>query len=279
MLSESNFFEKRKIPVIFQSEESECGLACIAMVSTFFGHDVTLPELRAKFSASLKGLTIANIIDILDKIGFNSRALRLDLNELSLLQVPCILHWNINHFVVLKKVKNGVMHIHDPSIGLVKIPLKLASDKFTGIALEITKNFDFKRKEKSEPIQIKNILGKVTGLKRGFFHLLILAIFLEAVSLLSPMLTQWVTDEAVASGDYDLLVTLCIGILFFGITSTIIAAARAWTGLFISVNFSTQWMSNVMGHLLKLPISYFEKRHIGDVVSRFSSVHAIEHVI
>jgi len=206
-----------------------------------------------------------------------SRALRLDLEDLGQLQAPAILHWDLNHFVVLKAVKGNSVHLHDPGIGEIKLSLSQVSEHFTGVALELSPSITFQRKAPSPPIQLGSLVGRIVGLKRGLVQLLMLALTLEGLALLLPMITQWITDEAIVSGDEDLLTLLGLGLAAIGISMAVIGAVRSWIGLYISTNFNIQWMSNVMGHLLKLPVDYFERRHLGDIVSRFGAVHAIEH--
>lgn len=268
-----------KMPVIVQTEAAECGLACIAMIACAYGHMTNLTELRKRFPISLKGATLEQLITITDELGFTSRALRAELEDLSQLQTPCILHWNLNHFVVLKSVRRKVIVIHDPAMGEMELTLAQVSDSFTGVALELTPGISFQRKTAPPTIQIGKLVGNIVGLKRGLAQLFALALVLEALGLVLPMLTQWITDEAIVSGDEDILALLAIGMVGLGLSLAIIGGVRSWIGNYISTTFNMQWMSNVMGHLLRLPVDYFERRHLGDIVSRFGAIHAIERTL
>ena len=106
-----------KVPVILQTEAAECGLACLAMVASAHGHRTDLPALRRRFSVSLKGATLVDLVRMADELQLLSRALRAELDELPQLQTPCVLHWDLNHFVVLVAVRRGVAIIHDPARG------------------------------------------------------------------------------------------------------------------------------------------------------------------
>ncbi len=266
-----------RLPVMLQTEASECGLACLAMIVSYFGHATDLSELRKQFPISLKGATLANIMEFADKFAMTSRPLKLELDELGQLQLPAILHWNMNHFVVLKSVEGTRVHLHDPATGAVRMEMKEVSEHFTGIALELAPGLSFRRKSAPPAIELKALVGRVVGLKRGLLQLLGLAIVLEAFSLVLPIMTQWITDEAVVGSNRDLLALLCLGMVAIGGASALIGALRSWIGIYISTNFNLQWMSNVMGRLLKLPVDYFERRHLGDIVSRFGAVKSIEH--
>ncbi|HEU4775400.1 MAG TPA: peptidase domain-containing ABC transporter [Telluria sp.] len=267
----------QRLPVLLQTEAAECSLACIAMIASYYGHETDVAEMRKRYRISLKGATVANIAVVTDQMGMVSRALKLELSELSNLQLPCILHWNLNHFVVLQAVKGDWIHIHDPAVGAVKLNLKAVSDHFTGVGIELEPGMAFKRKAAPPAIELVALIGKIVGLKRGMVQLFGLALVIEALALTLPILTQWITDEAIVGGDRDLLTLLGFGMVAIGLSTAVIGAVRSYIGMYISARFNMQWMSNVMGRLLKLPIEYFERRHLGDIVSRFGAVKSIEH--
>ena len=116
--------------MILQIEASECGLASLAMVAHHHGHATDLAELRRRHAISLKGATLKDIIHIADQLGMAGRPLRLDLDELAELKTPCILHWDLNHFVVLASVTRDHIVIHDPAIGIRKLPMAEVSAHF-----------------------------------------------------------------------------------------------------------------------------------------------------
>ncbi|MES2298081.1 MAG: peptidase domain-containing ABC transporter [Pseudomonadota bacterium] len=267
----------KRLPVILQTEGSECSLACVAMVVSYHGHETDLSELRKRFSISLKGATLEHVINITDELGMSSRPLQLELEELDQLQLPAILHWNLNHMVVLKAIKGNWVHIHDPAIGALRLSFKQVSEHFTGVALELTPGLTFRRKAAPAAIELRHLMGRVVGLKRGLLQLLGLAVVLETFAIVMPIITQWITDEAIVGGDRDLLTMLGLGMVAMGVFNALMGGVRSWIGIYISTHFNLQWMANVMGRLLKLPVEYFERRHLGDIVSRFGAVRTIEH--
>ena len=139
----------RRLPVILQSEAAECGLACIAMVAGYHGHKTDLNTLRQRFSVSLRGSTLEQLMNISEKLLMNTRALQLDLEHMKQLRTPCILHWNLNHFVVLKSVSKRGIIVHDPGSGQQLLNWEEVSKSFTGIALEITPSAAFQKKPES----------------------------------------------------------------------------------------------------------------------------------
>jgi ATP-binding cassette subfamily B protein RaxB len=266
---------------ILQTESSECGLACLAMIASHFGHYTDLADLRRQFSISLKGATLAQLMRHASAMHLNSRPLRLELDEMADLVLPCILHWNLNHFVVLKKVKKDLrgritLVLLDPAVGERKVSLEEASQYFTGVALELSPNPEFKAKDERKQVNLRDLTGPIIGLRRAIVQVLALAFALEIFAIVAPLFNQFVIDDVIVSGDRELLVVLVFGFALLMVTQTAIGLARSWFLMRWSMDVSMQWSAWVLAHLVRLPVSYFEKRHLGDVVSRFGSIGAIQ---
>lgn len=266
---------------LLQTESSECGLACLAMVASHYGHHTDLPDLRRKFSISLKGATLAQLVRYAAAMQLSTRPLRLELDELSKLTLPCILHWNLNHFVVLKKVSKNwqgkvTLVLLDPAVGERRVFLTEASQHFTGVALEIVPCASFKPKDERKQIAIRDLTGHVIGLRRALVQVVLLALALEIFAIASPLFNQFVIDEVIVSGDRELLTVLVFGFALMLVAQTTIGLARSWFLMRWSMDIGFQWGGRVFAHLIRLPVSYFEKRHLGDVMSRFGSIGAIQ---
>ncbi|HET7299417.1 MAG TPA: cysteine peptidase family C39 domain-containing protein, partial [Oleiagrimonas sp.] len=270
---------RRRLPMMLQTEAAECGLACLAMVARYHGHDVDLPSLRRRFSTSLKGANLARVMSMATDLGFTTRPLRLELDELNQLKAPCVLHWDLNHFVVLKQAGKRYIVIHDPARGERKITLKEASDHFTGVALELIPSADFKPVKARQKISLRKLTGSVRGLVAAMVQILVLALALEVFSLFGPFYMQWVLDDALVSADHSLLTLLGIGFIGIVVFQTLFTAARSWAITWLGAALNVQWVNNVFGHLLNLPLAWFETRHMGDVVSRFGSIHTIQRTL
>ena len=266
----------QRVPLVLQTEAAECALACLAMVAAAHGHRTDLPTLRQKFSLSLKGATMADLMRMAGDLKFNPRALRAEPEQLSQLALPCVLHWDLNHFVVLVAVRGSVATLHDPARGVRRMKQDELSRHFTGIALELTPAADFTTKTERQTVTLKQLLGPVRGLKRSLAQIFVLAAGLEAFVLLSPFFLQWVVDGVLVSADRDLLVTLGIGFGLLVLLQVAAAAIRSWAVLHLSATLNLQWLSNVFAHLMRLPMAWFEKRHTGDVWSRFAAVQQIQ---
>ncbi len=269
-------FGRRRTPVILQNEAAECGLACLAMVAAAHGLDVDLPTLRQRFAISLKGATLADLAATARALRLQPRAVRAEPEQLDMMPLPAILHWEFNHFVVLVSINGREAVIHDPARGERRVRLDELSRHFTGAALELVPDAGFAAGRERRQVSFAQLLGRVSGLKRSVTQILTLALVLEFFVLLSPFFMQWVVDDVLVSADRDLLVTLGVGFALLVIIQVAAAAVRSWAVLHLSATLNLQWLGNVFSHLLRLPLGWFERRHMGDIWSRFFAVQEIQ---
>jgi ATP-binding cassette subfamily B protein RaxB len=268
-----------KLPVILQTESAECGLACLAMVSWYYGHKVDLNTLRRQYPVSLRGASLRSLTQIAAQLDLVSRPLKFDLDEIGQLRLPVILHWDMNHFVVLKAVtKRGVV-VHDPARGVQHVPLRDASNHITGVALELMPSPSFSRKDERKKLPFSEFWLHSFGTGHALAQILALSALLELLVIASPLYTQLALDQVIALGDIDLLSVLALG---FGIVAAIHVAATALRGsilLMVQNQLHYEIGARLFYHLLRLPLVFFEKRHIGDILSRFSSIEPIRNLI
>lgn len=162
--------------LVNQSEASECGLACLATAASAFGLHIDLSELRRRFGAASRGTTLAQLIQYGQRLNFACRALRLELDDIGKLRIPAILHWDLNHFVVLSRVKASKVTVLDPAVGERVLSLAEVSKHFTGVALELTPTVDFLPADTRRRIGLTQLLGKVAGLRRSMVQFLLIAL-------------------------------------------------------------------------------------------------------
>ncbi|MEQ2352023.1 peptidase domain-containing ABC transporter [Pseudoalteromonas piscicida] len=273
------FWSRKSLPVIIQSEAAECGLASLAMVAGYHGYRTDLTRLRQRFSISIEGCTLLDIMHFAEKLHLTSRPLRIELEDLDALQTPAILHWDMNHFVVLKKANEKRIVIHDPAGGEKTFTMEEASKHFTGVALELTPTKDFEKKEQKASLRFSDFWSRITGLKRSLLLIFMLSILLQVFTLAAPYYIQLVIDDVILTGDTSLLTVLAIGfflVLLFEIATN---ALRGFTLLHFGNQMNIQLGANLFHHLVRLPIAYFEKRHMGDVVSRFGSLQQVKQLL
>ena len=275
IVSKLNFSLRKKTPVILQSESSECGIACLTMIAGFYGLDIDLFNFRQRYGSASQGASLLTLSKTAENVGLKSRALSLDLDEIRQLKLPCIIHWSMNHYVVLTKVRKSSYVIHDPALGKRIIGIQEMSNNFTGVALELWPDQNFKQEKAKSRLRLLDLMRNIVGLKSVLVKIFAFSVVVEAIGLLLPIGTQLVTDHVIMAHDQSLLSVICIGLVFFTLFRTFISMLRAWTSLQLNTLTNIQWKTTLFDHLAKLPLSFFEKRHLGDIQSRFSSLDTI----
>jgi ATP-binding cassette subfamily B protein RaxB len=270
-----NFGGRGRLPVVRQTEAAECGLACLAMMSSYHGHHIDLNTLRRRHPVSLKGATLRALIQVASQMHFVCRPLRFDLGHLKRLNMPAIVHWDMNHFVVLKSVTSRGILVHDPALGERFYPIAEASKHLTGVALELSPSQEFRPKDERARLPFSTFLMQLHGSRHALIQILILSAFLEIFVIASPFYLQLTIDEVVARGDADLLIVLALGFGLLGAIKVCTTAIRSLIILIVQNVLHFQIGARLFHHLVRLPIAYFEKRHIGDILSRFTSIEPI----
>jgi ATP-binding cassette subfamily B protein RaxB len=274
-----SFLGRASVPVVLQTEAAECSLACLAMVASYHGHRTDLSNLRRRWSVSLKGINLAQLMEMGQGLELTPRALRLDLEHLQELKRPAILHWDMDHFVVLERASAKSIYIVDPAVGRRKLPMAEVSKHFTGVALELSPTASFQRRKEVTPLPLWSFVAGTKGLGSALFNILLLSLALQVLVLLAPLFGQIVIDEIVISQDRNLLMVLAIAFLLLAAIQICINGIRGWVVVTLGARLQFGWVTRLFHHLVRLPMSYFEKRHMGDIVSRFGSIRAVEALV
>lgn len=275
LLSQLDIHWRKQIPIIHQTESSECGLACLAMICGHYGKNIDLISLRRQFNLSARGTTLTGLNGIAEQLGMATRALSLDLHELNALKTPCILHWDFNHFVVLVSVKRNRFVLNDPARGRRTVGLTEMSQLFTGIALELWPGSEFTRQTVKNRVSLKTLINSVYGIKSTLGKIFCCSLVIESINLVMPVGTQLVMDHAIPAGDRGLLTLICVGLMFFILLRAAVSMLRAWSSLIMATLINVQWQSGLFNHLLRLPLGYFERRKLGDIQSRVGSLDTL----
>jgi ATP-binding cassette, subfamily B, bacterial CvaB/MchF/RaxB len=270
---------RRKTPLVLQTETAECGLACLAMIAGRYGHRVDLPALRRRYNLSLRGTTLHDLVRMASTMRLATRALRAELPHLRRLRLPCILHWDHNHFVVLVGVGRRRMVIHDPGVGRRSAPVQEVSRRFTGVVLEAWPTDGFERKTERARVRIWDLLRRTHGIAAAAAQVLVMSLVLEAIGIAIPISVQLVLDDVVVSDDQDLLTLIVLGLGFVLAFRAVIDLVRSWAIMVAGSSLTLQWKMSLFRHLLLLPLSFFERRHAGDVASRFMSIDRIQQTV
>lgn len=273
------FSNRKPLPMIFQAETNECGLACLAMISSFHGSAVDLNGLRSRLGTAALGTSARQIIDLASRMKFRARALRLDLSDLPGLALPAILHWDMDHYIVLKKMGRNSVVVHDPATGIRKYRRDDLANHFTGIAIEFCPEKNFRRAPGKPSLTLTDLLKGVHLSSSSVGLVFFLTLLLQLLAVLNPLYLQLVIDQGLVKGDEDLILMLAVLFVFIVFIKTILAHMRGIHLLHFGNRLGFQLVSGVANRLSLMPVRYFERREMGDIVSRFGSLENIRRLV
>ncbi|HBS5911796.1 TPA: colicin V synthesis protein, partial [Klebsiella pneumoniae] len=184
IIAKLNFSLIKKTPVILQSESAECGIASLAMICGHYGLDIDLFNFRQRFGSPSQGASLLHLSKTAERAGLKNRALSLDLDEIKQLKLPCIIHWGMNHYVVLTKVRKSSYVVHDPALGKRIIGLQEMSNNFTGVALELWPDQNFQQEKAKARLRLLDLMRNIVGLKSALIKIFAFSVVIEAIGLL-----------------------------------------------------------------------------------------------
>lgn len=274
----------KHFPIVHQHDSMQCGIACLQMVCKYFGREYSLDSLSKICFATTEGVSMLGINEAAKKIGLHTLCAKVTTKELGELLLPAILHWNQNHFVVLYKVKRGKkFYIADPGKGLVTYNLQefkkhwvgvCGKGEDTGIAmfLETTPAFfsyqmdgELNVKEKRS---FKFLLSYIIKHRKSFGWIVLGLMLGSLMQLVLPFLTQSIVDVGIKKKDIDFIWLVLIGQLMLTVSRTVIDFVRRWILLRISLRITLSLVSDFFIKLLKLPMSFFDTKLMGDLMQR-----------
>jgi ATP-binding cassette subfamily B protein RaxB len=267
----------RGLELVRQTEVTECGLACLAMVAAYHGKDVNLAGLRARFGTSTRGVTLRTLIRIAGELGLSSRAVRMDLEALEHLAVPAIAHWDFDHFVVIDKVKAGEVVVFDPRIGVRRYDLAEVSKRFTGVALEVEPAPGSERITARVPrVRLRDLARDIPHFQLAIGQIAVIALVLQIIYLAPTIVIQNIIDKVLPGADVGLLNVFAIVLaLIFGL-ATLCDALSSWVSLQFGHNIAQGLTRRLFVHMLRLPLEWFEARGTGDVLAKIQSQRPIQ---
>ena len=276
----------KRMPLCLQKDSMQCGIACLQMVCKYFGREYSMNTLSKLCFATTEGVSMLGINEAANILGLHTTCVRAATSILSEAHLPCILHWNQNHFVVLYKVKNGKkFYIADPGKGLVTYSLEefkkhwistRSNEEDKGIAmfLETTPAFFTYKMEGEENIKEKRsfrfLFGYVKKYRKYFGQIILGLIVGSLLQLVLPFLTQSIVDVGIKNQDIGFVWLILLGQLMLTISRTAIDFIRRWLLLHISLRINISLVSDFFIKLLKLPMSFFDTKLMGDLIQRMN---------
>lgn len=277
-------------PFVKQHDAMQCGISCISMICSFYGKKISLNVLENYCKASKEGVSLKSLADLCQILNIDYTAGKLSIQDLLDCPLPCILHWNQNHFVVLYKIdRNGKRFwIADPAKGKYKLSIEeftehwistgsTNTDKGIGMFVQKTTEFDNLNIDVYENKRSFSFLLKYTLQYKGLFTQIVLGLGLGCVlQLIMPFLTQWIVDIGIKHQDIKFIWLVLLGELTIVTGRTITNIIRSWLILHISMRINISIVSDFFIKLLKLPMSFFETKLLGDLLQRMGDHSRIQ---
>ena len=270
----------RGMPFIEQQSITDCGATCLAMVSQYWGQRYTLPQLREICHVGRSGATLAHLAKAAESLGYQARPLRVSWNHMKGVRSPWIAHWDGEHYVVVypsvMKWGRSIVRIADPASGRQQLSETEFLRHWTGfgLLLEPTPQFYQQKPEKAQSLQrFLGLLMRESGLLWQIIGITLLA---QLFSLISPIFTQIILDDIVVHRSLDALHVFAIGALMFGIGRVALTSVRQYLLDYFANRLDLTLMSGFMHHALRLPLKFFEDRHVGDIITRIQENSKIQ---
>lgn len=270
---------KNVLPVILQSEISECGLACLAMIFSFHGFSISLSELRVIAETSFQGVTLAQLKKIAEDIGLVVNVLRIDIAQLKSIKLPCIAHWEINHFIVIQSIKKNKIIAHDPVRGRRQLSYCEVYQKMTGVVLELSPTDSFLKRKCQHQISLFNFRKIINQHGQMILKLFVCSVVIQCCYIASIKLLQMAIDHAMVSFKFSLYMLIFSAILGIKMLEMSAFGIRAYLVSHVGSRINENMASKFVSHLLSLPMKFFENRHIGDLLSRFGAIDKMREVL
>ena len=274
-----------------QLDSMQCGVACLSMICNHYGKNISVRTLSTICFASNEGVSLKGLSEAATKLGFNTYSCRVNINNLTVSNIPCILHWNQKHFVVLYKIKNNHYYIADPGRGEIiytKEEFKqhwvstIVDGKDMGIALFLNPEPTFYEKVEDETNTPRSFSFLFSYVKqyRKYFGQIILGLFVGCVlQLIFPFLTQAIVDIGITHKSINFIWLILLGQIILTFSRSIIDFIRRWLLLHISMRINISFVSDFFIKLLKLPMSFFDTKLMGDLLQRISDHSRVENFL
>ncbi len=261
---------RRGVPFVQQLTDTECGLACLAMILGHHGREVSLEQVRDVCGATRDGVNARDIVEAGSLLGLRGRGLRIEVEQLSLIPAgSTILHWEFEHFVVFAGLGKGYVDIVDPAVGPRRIPLAEFGKAFTGIALTFEPTDLFVRQRRKGPLYPALLdIVKESGLMR---RILTMSLVLQLFGLAVPVLTGQLIDRILPRGDLRLLTVLLIGLAVMVVFRALADFVRGHLLMHLRTLLDARMTMGFLDHLVSLPYSFFQVRSAGDLLMRLNS--------
>ncbi|WP_232432167.1 peptidase domain-containing ABC transporter [Chamaesiphon minutus] len=265
-------------PFYAQHSASDCSAACVVMVGRYWGRDFNMNRLRELAHVSRDGASLKGLANAVENLGFNSRPVKASLDRLATQQLPAILHWEGNHYVVVFEITPQYVIICDPAIGQRKLTHLEFNQSWTGYCLLVVPTLALQKTE-GKSTDFWQLFQLVKPHRTIVLEIFIASIVLQIFGLISPIFTQLILDRAIIHKSASSLATFGVGLLMFGGFQIAMYALRQYLMAQTANRIDAALIIGFIRHAFSLPLSYFDSRHVGDIISRIQENHKIQSFI
>jgi ATP-binding cassette subfamily B protein len=271
---------RKKVPLVTQMNSVECGAACLAMILSYYGRPTQVAEVCRRYNVGRDGLSARSIAQAARYYGLRVRAVSLPQNDFRYIHLPAILHWEFNHFIVLEHWTSRYADVLDPAVGRKRLTTQEFNDGFTGIIMMFEPTIDFSRKAEKRTFTLHSYgaqyIRRVPGL---LVQILLASLLLQVLGLAVPLLTAVIVDKILPLHLTSIMPILGIGMIILIIAESLILLLRALLVIYLQNRIDIHMIPNFFEHLLHLPLSFFQQRSSGDILTRITSNTTVRQII
>ena len=268
-----------RVPQILQLGESECGVACLAMILNYYGSRVSVAELQQLCGVGRSGLSALTLLRTAQSYGLRARAISVSLSDFRYVTLPAVVHWEFNHFLVVERWTPTYVSVVDPSVGRRRLTAEEFDHGFTGVAILLEPGVHFSRRNRAPRLSLWSYLRSIFRLPGFIAQILGASLLMQVLGLLMPFLTKIFVDQVIPGGLESIMPMLGIGLLIIVLSQAITSLLRSWLLVYLQARVDMQMMLNFFEHLLSLSYRFFQQRSSGDLLARLNSMSVVRDLL
>jgi ATP-binding cassette subfamily B protein len=271
---------RRRVPILTQLSEVECGAACLAMILCYYGRHTGITEIREQYGIGRDGLSARDLVNAARSYGLRVRSVSLHNSSLHSLRLPAIVHWDFNHFLVVEHWNPKHVDVIDPALGRRRLTTQEFDAGFTGVVLLLEPGTQFVRHAASAQTTVRSyIFHYMKQSPAILLQILAASLLLQVLGLSIPLVTKIVVDQVIPLNARELMPVLGVGLLFLLLAELVIMSLRSWLLTYLQARIDLQIMPSFFEHLLTLPLRFFQQRSSGDILTRVASNTTIRDLV
>lgn len=279
----------KQFPHYKQMDQMDCGATCLRIIFKYYGQLVSIHKIRKLCQTTNQGVNLLGISEAAEKLGFRTYGLRLSLEQLNKAELPCIVHWNQNHFIVLYKIRKGKYYFSDPASGLMSYDEKEFTQNWfsskelnNGLSLLLSPGPRFYQLDEEEPelkLNWRKVIRYFYKYKRLYIQLILGMILGTVLQLITPFMTQSIVDIGINTKNINFINLILIAQLMIFVGQTSVSFIRSWIILHITTRVNIAILTDLLIKIMRLPMVFFDLKTHGDIMQRMGDQQRVESFI